>query len=337
MNAEPMVTIAIPTRNRARFIDQAVTSALAQTYPHIEVVVSDNASDDETPAILARYTDPRLRVIRQASNIGMAGNFNACLENAAGQYFVALSDDDRLHSAFVEELLTAYREQPEICFAYTRPVYFDGQYYSYRGSTSPATEDGFQLIQEFWAGRRALFPSTSLFRTADIRSVGGYPLDFPYTLDAAVWMRIALRGRVGHVPRYLCIYGVHPESASSMMNAELVWRDCLKIVMLSMQEAAGRGLDCELLAGHLEAGLRWSRRLQIVRLIRLAQAGQPRIEILKIAIRLRRFVLADWTFAIPCVLALVVLPFRMLTWLRARYFALMSQRSLESSLEPPWG
>src|SRR4051794_12551277 len=80
----PFVTIAIPTFNRADLLVDCLRSALAQTYSAFEVVVSDNASTDHTQEVLSRFTDRRLRVIRQDRNIGLLPNWNACLAAAKG-------------------------------------------------------------------------------------------------------------------------------------------------------------------------------------------------------------------------------------------------------------
>ena len=92
----PLVTIAIPTFNRARLLKDCILSALSQTYQHFEIVVSDNASTDETVEVLRQFRDRRLRVIRQRSNIGMLPNWNACLAEAKGDYILFVSDDDRI-------------------------------------------------------------------------------------------------------------------------------------------------------------------------------------------------------------------------------------------------
>src|SRR4030081_967744 len=72
----PLVTIAIPTFNRASLLRECVRSALSQTYRHFEVLVSDNASTDETKEILGQFSDGRLRVIGQETNIGLLPNWN---------------------------------------------------------------------------------------------------------------------------------------------------------------------------------------------------------------------------------------------------------------------
>jgi glycosyltransferase involved in cell wall biosynthesis len=92
------VSIVIPTYNRAAILEQTVAGALAQTYPHLEVVVSDNASADDTPALGRQFSaDPRVRWHRQEKNIGLAPNWETLLYDlSSGDYVKVLADDDYL-------------------------------------------------------------------------------------------------------------------------------------------------------------------------------------------------------------------------------------------------
>ena len=112
LTTQPLITIAIPTRNRASLLKECVRSALAQTYSNIEVLVSDNASTDNTSAMLKSIQDPKLRVLTNLENIGIFGNFNRCLREAAGEYFILLPDDDALHPTFVERCIRLLQEEP---------------------------------------------------------------------------------------------------------------------------------------------------------------------------------------------------------------------------------
>jgi glycosyltransferase involved in cell wall biosynthesis len=86
--------VAIPTFNRVCLLARAVESAMAQSYEDVEIVVSDNCSQDGTRDYLQTLTDPRIRVLLQLSNGGMVKNWDSCLAQATGEYFLLLSDDD---------------------------------------------------------------------------------------------------------------------------------------------------------------------------------------------------------------------------------------------------
>ena len=98
-----MVTIGIPTYNRADgFLKDTVESALKQSYPHLDIIVSDNCSTDATEELIKNYDDLRLRYIRHDKNIGANNNFNYCLNSAKGDYFLLLHSDDLIDTDFIQ-------------------------------------------------------------------------------------------------------------------------------------------------------------------------------------------------------------------------------------------
>ena len=83
--SEPLITIAIPTYNRANaYLMQALESAVNQTYRNLEIIVSDNCSTDNTETVVRGFDDPRIRYIRQNENIGANNNFNFCIKRGEG-------------------------------------------------------------------------------------------------------------------------------------------------------------------------------------------------------------------------------------------------------------
>ena len=107
----PLFTIGIPTYNRPQLLLQAIASALNQSYPNVEVVVSDNASDADIASLVSALGDSRIRVFRNASNLGSARNFVELLEHARGEYFSWLQDDDLLHRDFVSRAVQQMKAQ----------------------------------------------------------------------------------------------------------------------------------------------------------------------------------------------------------------------------------
>ena len=117
--AQPLVSILVPTYNRELFIEACIRSALAQTYTNIEVVVVDNCSTDQTLAICQRLAqeDYRVKVFQNAENIGPVRNWARCAELATGEYAKVLFSDDVLLPQCVEQLVKAI-QQPGVGLAY---------------------------------------------------------------------------------------------------------------------------------------------------------------------------------------------------------------------------
>jgi glycosyltransferase involved in cell wall biosynthesis len=101
----PLVSIGLPTYDRAASLERAARSALAQDWGELELVISDNGSDDGTQAVCEalRDADPRVRYLRQAANLGPLRNFQEVLEHSRGELFMWLGDDDSLDPSYVSE------------------------------------------------------------------------------------------------------------------------------------------------------------------------------------------------------------------------------------------
>lgn len=102
---QPLLSVLIPTYNRADFLRKCLGSVLAFSGTGIEVIVSDNASPDGTEAVAASFSDTRLRYFRQTENIGAVRNFRFLAGQAQGTYLFFLTDDDFLLTGALETVL----------------------------------------------------------------------------------------------------------------------------------------------------------------------------------------------------------------------------------------
>jgi glycosyltransferase involved in cell wall biosynthesis len=101
---EPLFSIILPTYNRCNFLPRAISSVLQQTYPHYELIIIDDGSTDDTPAVLAALADPRIITIKQAKNQGVSTARNTGLLSAKGQYICFLDDDDEYFPDYLQEI-----------------------------------------------------------------------------------------------------------------------------------------------------------------------------------------------------------------------------------------
>lgn len=117
----PRVTIGVPVHNGEKYLRQALDSVVGQTYEDFEVVISDNASTDSTPAICAKYVakDARFRYERQPLNLGAAANYNRVVELARGRYFKWLAHDDWCEPMFLASCVEKLDRCSSVVLAYT--------------------------------------------------------------------------------------------------------------------------------------------------------------------------------------------------------------------------
>lgn len=126
--AAPTVSIAIPTLNRSHLLRTALRSALAQTYEDIEVIVSDDCSDDGTPAVVQEFHDARIRYVRTPSRFNMPDSFEFALEQTRGAYVTFLTDDSYLLPNCIEAALGAARRHQTELVAWRHAGYFDSSW-----------------------------------------------------------------------------------------------------------------------------------------------------------------------------------------------------------------
>jgi len=122
----PQVSIGMPVYNGAKFIREALDSLLAQTFTDFELIISDNASTDDTEAICWEYSkkDDRIRYVRQPSNRGVLDNFKFLLDNAIGEYFMWAAADDVWDKNWIKMLLPVAVDSQ--CLAYGTLQTIDG-------------------------------------------------------------------------------------------------------------------------------------------------------------------------------------------------------------------
>lgn len=110
----PTVSVCVPTRNQARYIGAAVAGALEQDLDDIEVLVHDDASSDDTAAVVKELGDPRVRYLRHPRPLGVARNRNSCLAVARGRYIAWLDSDDAYLPGMLERQVTVLESEPSV-------------------------------------------------------------------------------------------------------------------------------------------------------------------------------------------------------------------------------
>jgi glycosyltransferase involved in cell wall biosynthesis len=124
---QPMVSVGLPVFNGANYVRKAIESLLQQTYGNIEILISDNASEDDTYAICAGFAeaDDRIRLSRNDTNIGAAANYNRVVHMARGEYFVWANHDDLWDPTYVERCVEVLSQDPSYVLAYAKSKTID--------------------------------------------------------------------------------------------------------------------------------------------------------------------------------------------------------------------
>jgi len=322
---DPLVSIVIPTFNRAVWLRDCVRSALMQTYRHVEVVVSDNASTDETQAVLAEFCDPRLRIIRQERNLGLMPNWNACLRAARGEYIVFLADDDRLAPTMLERCIALLSREPQLNMI----VALNELWLTEESRTLPAMRsrslgtgihDGAVILLEYLDGKLSIQLCSIMMRTDALRSYGGFAEDWPFCGDTAAWGRLLMSGRAGLVNDCCATFAWHQASATSRSSAESRIESGRRFIEEMYDAVSAHIADAEL-QKRIRRGVRhYIARNAVDSLACYRRSGASSRQILPVVWRCRRefgyLVLASRNIgAVARSLAILVLPGRVTDWI----------------------
>jgi glycosyltransferase involved in cell wall biosynthesis len=127
LESVPKVSVGMPAYNSADWIEESVGGLLAQTFTDFELIISDNASTDDTYAICERLAgrDPRIRLLHNERNIGANRNYHAVLDAARGEYFKWASSNDVCAPTFLEKCVAALDADPSAVLVCPRTAVFD--------------------------------------------------------------------------------------------------------------------------------------------------------------------------------------------------------------------
>ncbi|MCC6445388.1 MAG: glycosyltransferase [Armatimonadetes bacterium] len=201
----PLVSIVLPTYNGSRYIEQAIESCLAQTYSNWELIIVDDASSDDTPAIIARYAgrESRIRTIRNSPNRKLPASLNIGFAQARGDYFTWTSDDNCFRPDALAEMSSYLQAHPEVDVLYTDYTNIDdeGQFVKY-SSVGPREE----LVTRNCVG--ACF----LYKRAVHEKLKGYAEDLFLAEDYDFWLRASVDFRLQPLHKDLYLYRRHSAS-----------------------------------------------------------------------------------------------------------------------------
>jgi glycosyltransferase involved in cell wall biosynthesis len=231
----PVVSVVIPTRNRSGMLETAVRSALDQTFRDLEVVVFDDASEDETPRIMAGFEDSRVRYFRWDSCRGGAAARNAAIRKARGSYIAFLDDDDEWFRDKLQRQMDLFQ---------TSPVAPDVVYSSYlvvdresgRVVGRKMAEKRGDLSRELLIRNVLGGTSCVVARRECLDRVGLFDENLPSFQDYDLWIRLSPSVRFDCIEEPLLKYYVHEKR---------IWRnfDALDRGIDRMLQKHGRSRD----------------------------------------------------------------------------------------------
>lgn len=211
-----LVTIGIPTYNRSSLVMKSIESCLEQDYPNIEIIVSDNASTDDTEGVIKGLQDKRVKYFRFEEPVQPYLNWNNCIRHASGGYMTLLSDDDLLDKNFISTLVGEFDKHPDASLVRggVRCIDInDKNLWKYLDYPYIETPEEF-FIHRIKNRRRQFLPGF-LFKTQAIDQIGMFvdnEMPAMLHLDDYFWFKVACSGNAIVSSRQTCwSYRTHGE------------------------------------------------------------------------------------------------------------------------------
>lgn len=270
----PLVTLGVPVYDGEAHLEPALRGLQAQTWPNLEILISDNASTDGTEALCRRFAaeDSRIRYVRQPENLGAAGNFEYLAHAARGELFAWCAHDDLRLPGFVEACAAELLRRPDAVLCNSAVVFLDegGRLrpdwadlnFETRGTTRP--ERAQRLVDHMdWVDMYGLIRRDALLRALPIEPVWGG--------DVVISMKLLMQGEFAKVEAPLFQYRVRsrPKSPEQTMwdfakrggGVPQPYTEMLQALLrVPMQAAADRAERADLMRRFLRAIVDLERR-----------------------------------------------------------------------------
>ena len=227
---QPKVSIILITYNRARFLARALNSALQQTYDNLEIYIMDDASTDNTEAVVQPYLkDERIKYVKNNPNVGFSHNVQkGLMQCIAGEFFLVLSDDDKLiDKNYIREAVSMLRHDNQMQFVFAnyegRNMYTN--VLDYR-KDYPIPDQIVFKGTDLWKNLIQLQPywGTCVFRTSSAREKGGFYNSFS-GMDVLFMLNIALKGNIGYIKKFILNMGTNGVTVGIHQSLDLQYEN----------------------------------------------------------------------------------------------------------------
>lgn len=223
------ISVCVPVYNGSDHLAECLRSIAGQQGVALEIVVSDDSSTDNSleivESIRREFPTVTWNIIRHAARLGMAGNWNACVEAATGNLIKVMGQDDILYPGCLERQAAALCADPEtaLCACSADIISAKGKKILKRKRKyGEGVHDGNELISKCLRRAFNFFgePVTALFKKADFKREGGFDPAMSYFIDLDMWVRLLKDGKFAFIEDSLCGFRIHRNGASFSLQGE---------------------------------------------------------------------------------------------------------------------
>ena len=215
----PLVTVLMPVYNGEKYLAESIESVLNQTYTNYEFLILNDGSTDNSINIINTFYDDRINLVTNSHNLGLTATLNKGINIAKGRYIARLDQDDISNKTRVELQVEYLINNPDIVLVGTNCEYIDSKN-TINGKWTTATTH-FDIINSFYK-QNPFAHSSVMFNKKKVINVGGYPKNYIYAQDLALWIRICSKYRVANLNENVTQIRIHDQQVTFDNNLQQI-------------------------------------------------------------------------------------------------------------------
>lgn len=244
----PKVSVLIPTYNCSQYIGQAINSVLNQSFSDFEIIISDNASTDNTEDIVRNFNDPRIKYYKNNENIGYTKNVHKLIhELASGEYCIILCADDYWDSnQLLFKFCKILDDNHKVGFVYSKNKFLNenvGYLSIHNYSNNIFIIDGKEFFLNFRKKYSQPALSSGMFRRSLALEVGAFEENLKYCPDLVFWLKLSLSSYVAFIDTPFSVYRVGIYNLTHTFDYEYRYSEVIKSIELIKNYALKKGIN----------------------------------------------------------------------------------------------
>ena len=226
----PKVSVVMAVYNGEKYLKKALESILGQTFSDFEFLIVDDASTDQTISILKSYQDPRIKILNNSQNIGLAASLNKALYVCKGEYIARQDADDISLLKRLEQQVAFMEENREVGLLGT----------SWYSINEQGERLGVNYSSDADLSVHFIAHGTVLLRRSCLIKVGYYREIFRYAQDYDLWLRLGEKFKIRNLRTPLYCLRIHEDSVSQKKEREQALYSCLALKMAEERKVKGK-------------------------------------------------------------------------------------------------
>lgn len=232
---QPLISVVMSVFNGEKYLPYAIESILNQTYRDFEFLIINNGSNDKTRDIILSYGDPRIKLVDNATNLGLSKALNKGCKLARGKYIARLDADDTAHPTRFKKQINFLEKNEDVAVLGTDYTLIDGLDNVIKNVSLPISDEG--IFFKICFTSSPLCHSSVIINKNVLQSLNYYPEDYDYCQDYALWINMLKKGyKISNLNEHLVNLRLHESNSTGLYFVEKHFTEIVKAYKIVIQD-----------------------------------------------------------------------------------------------------